>query len=290
MGDLLLKQKPPPLHNIPSWQNRDLLTSKHFPPAIHKHNKNDFIRANDIHYRAADPTFRTKPVPFRHSDPTFRHSDSSFRPSEPPFRSGNYDFRHVDLLRKPKDLYRNTTNLHDPPHNARHLVPLSSSDSSGHDFQKWRETGYYPTPLISYPPSKANGDHYFLAPYYRNVMPPPPNLNNSQKLLMIDSRRRYSISTGSGTATCHCRSKSMEDVRTEVVEIREDRWPNNHRRDLNGGMKEGGRVSDKRRSMDNLGSVDVRFCNSPPLPTVRSPRRIGRFQVITVIHQINIMY
>lgn len=73
----------------------------------------------------------------------------------------------------------------------------------------------------------------------------------------------------------------MEDVRTQVVEIREDRWPiGHHGKEINGdlGRYTGSRiVNDNRRSMDNLRNVDIGYSNSP---TLASKTRVGRLQVI----------
>lgn len=89
------------------------------------------------------------------------------------------------------------------------------------------------------------------------------------------------MSMGSSHSSCNCRSKSMEDVRTQVVEIREDRWPiGHHGKVVNGGvgLSRGGSrlVNDNRRSMDNLSSVDIGYTNSP---TLASSTRVGRLQV-----------
>lgn len=297
MGDLLLKQKAPPFHHLPQWQNKDIMSSKHFPHMIQKPTKKDINRNNeirirhDIPLRTKDPSFRHSDSSFRSSDPSFRFSEQNFRHGDPPFRNGDrplrladqhyrhsdHSFKHIDHLHKSQDFHY--INGSQDPH-VRRLVPYNGSDSSGHDFQKWRETAYYPTPVISYPSSKPNGEHYFLAPYYRNVMPPPPNLQNSQRLLMVDSRKRYSMCVGSTSSSCHCRSKSMEDVRTHVVEIREDRWPlGHHGKEINGNvghLRKNGMLNDNRRSMDNLSTVNIEYSNSP---TLMSQTRVGRLQV-----------
>ncbi|KAH0808867.1 hypothetical protein GEV33_013924 [Tenebrio molitor] len=73
----------------------------------------------------------------------------------------------------------------------------------------WREPSpySYQAPLYNYQ-TNSKREHYFLAPYYRNAMPPPPNPN---RLLMIDpTRRRLSVKQ-SDESPCHCRSRSMED-------------------------------------------------------------------------------
>ncbi|XP_022905680.1 WD repeat-containing protein 47 isoform X5 [Onthophagus taurus] len=125
----------------------------------------------------------------------------------------------------------------------------------------WRDTtysyaniGYSPGngfPLVNNNLGLGNGkkkEHYYLAPYFRNVMPPPPNPN---RLLMVDPRRVRGNLKKSETIPCQCRSKSMEDVRTEVVEV-EHGWDN---RDYNGnfmGRKQFAKGAVNRRSMENL--------------------------------------
>lgn len=85
---------------------------------------------------------------------------------------------------------------------------LSVTDPPPPAMTRWREPTYWPTPVYS---SKSK-DPYLLAPFYRNVMPPPP-------MILTDPRGRNDF------FPCHCRSKSMEDVRTDVVEIRtEGAW------------------------------------------------------------------
>lgn len=303
MGDLLLKQKPPPLHHLPQWQKKDLLPPKHFSQMFQKSTKNNLHRNknNEIHVTHHDAAFQNKDTSFRHSDssfrssdPTHRFTDSSFRDSDSPFRNGDrplklsdqsYEssdhlYKHIDPLHKSQDIHY-IEGCQDP--HVRRLVPFNPSDSGGHDFQKWRETAYYPTPVASYPSSKPMREHYFLAPYYRNVMPPPPSLQNSQRILMVDSRKRYSMSVDSTRSSCHCRSKSMEDVRTHVVEIREDRWPiAHHGKQINGDLghlRKNRNMKDCRRSMDNLSTVKNEHSN--PL-TFMSQTRVGRFQVTRI--------
>lgn len=131
----------------------------------------------------------------------------------------------------------------------------------------WREGSpySYQTPFYNYQTNNKR-DHYFLAPYYRNVMPPPPNPN---RLLMIDpTRRRFSM-THDDNAPCYCRSRSMEDVSADVLATE---WED----DINGNRvpppmrteKFHNKYS-KRRSMENL-LVDTHFV---------PPKRAGRLQV-----------
>jgi hypothetical protein len=132
----------------------------------------------------------------------------------------------------------------------------------------WREPSpySYQAPLYNYQ-TNSKREHYFLAPYYRNAMPPPPNPN---RLLMIDpTRRRLSVKQ-SDESPCHCRSRSMEDVRTDVIT---SEWED----DVNGNRvplpirNERFTKYSNRRSMDNL-LVDTNY--SPPM------KRAGRLQVM----------
>lgn len=126
----------------------------------------------------------------------------------------------------------------------------------------WREPNpySYQAPLYNY--NNPKRDHYFLTPYYRNAMPPPPNPN---RLLMIDPRRRF---VKQNEDSCYCRSRSMEDVRADVLtpdwesDVNGNRVPLPMRKDFN--------KYSNRRSMDNL-LVDTNF--SPP------SKRAGRLQV-----------
>lgn len=130
----------------------------------------------------------------------------------------------------------------------------------------WREVGPYAyhTPIYAptiLQPNKGK-DYYFLAPYYRNAMPPPPNPN---RLLMVDHSRARNIMRKPEVSPCHCRSKSMEDVRSEVFEVTD--WEE----DENGNRVENNNKFSKlynRRSMENL-----------LLDTAPSPKRKGSFQV-----------
>lgn len=97
-------------------------------------------------------------------------------------------------------------------------------------------------------------------------MPPPPNPN---RLLMIDPCRRLSgvITGGVDPNHCQCKSKSMEDVRTDVEMVSKN-WKNTN--DINCNYVQSAAVlhSEKyskfsnRRSMENL-LIDTDY--SPPL-------------------------
>lgn len=109
---------------------------------------------------------------------------------------------------------------------------------------------------------------YFMAPYYRNVMPPPPSTNRP----FMDRTKRKVQVHHPPCSPCRCKSKSLEDVRADVVEVRRD-----YDDDFNGNRVLGrDRFGEKRRdkqsngrSMDNL-TVDVGYS---------SPRWIGSYQV-----------
>lgn len=222
MGDLLLKQKPP---IPPHWQSAEMLTKRPHPAMYHKGHKNGFPPPFPPNLRISEPHY-----PFFHpaDPPPFGRP-----PGEPPYRPPvDPSFRHSD-----------PPFVRDPPFRPS-------------DYPKFRETGYYPTPVFNHPP-RPPADHYFLAPYYRNAMPPPPPHPN--RLLMVDTRRRLSVSTTNGHPPCKCRSRSMEDVRTDVVEMREDRWlkERNGTKSVSPSVK--GSAAEKfvskfgdRRSMDNL--------------------------------------
>lgn len=115
----------------------------------------------------------------------------------------------------------------------------------------WRDSTYaYHSPRYSpgsayYQPNKGK-DYYFLAPYYRNAMPPPPNPN---QLLMVDHARRKHIRKIE--TICRCRSKSMEDVRSEIVEVTDwDEDENGNKLDYHSRDKI--RKMYNRRSMEDL--------------------------------------
>lgn len=119
-----------------------------------------------------------------------------------------------------------------------------------------------------------NGSHpgalrepqYFMAPYYRNVMPPPPN---AHRPFMDRTKSKVQVHSPS----CRCKSKSLEDVRADVVEVMKD-----YDEDFNGNRVLGrNRFVEKRqekqnnrRSMDNL-TMDVGYHPSH--------RWVGSYQV-----------
>lgn len=110
---------------------------------------------------------------------------------------------------------------------------------------------------------------YFMAPYYRNVMPPPPSTNRP----FMDRTKRKVQVHHPPCSPCRCKSKSLEDIRADVVEVRRDYDDD----DFNGNRVFGrDRFGEKKRdkqsngkSMDNL-TVDVGY---------PSPRWVGSYQV-----------
>lgn len=124
----------------------------------------------------------------------------------------------------------------------------------------------FPMPYAAYPSSNYSPgigfgnkpimkDHYFLAPYYRNAMPPPPNPN---RLMLADQKaRKQNVSPRQITENCYCnnRSRSLEDVRTEVIELSD--WSDFNaplnRLKPNANVYERPRAKPRhQRSMDNL--------------------------------------
>ncbi|XP_076245380.1 WD repeat-containing protein 47 isoform X4 [Calliopsis andreniformis] len=124
---------------------------------------------------------------------------------------------------------------------------------------------------ISATNSNKGRDYYYLAPLYRNAMPPPQAMSPLQlspvavspRMMMMETPRGRAKSSGghcrSSVPPCTCsvgRTRSLEDVRSEVSE-----WEDYH--DENGNHlqrkspKNGGVCKQTRRSMENLLDVDV---------------------------------
>ncbi|XP_031347094.1 uncharacterized protein LOC116173615 [Photinus pyralis] len=127
----------------------------------------------------------------------------------------------------------------------------------------WRERGNYILPHSTYNSSNycqinKSRDYCYLAPYYRNAMPPPPN-PNKDRLLMIDPTRRRVTSRKAEVHPCQCRSRSLDDVRPEFVEMSSE-WEEDEngnkigRRHKNKSNydKHSKKYRSNRRSMDNL--------------------------------------
>ncbi|XP_012537603.1 WD repeat-containing protein 47 isoform X5 [Monomorium pharaonis] len=130
---------------------------------------------------------------------------------------------------------------------------------------------YVPAPRIAANPNKSR-DYYYLAPLYRNAMPPPPQVMSPLQvspvampppgMMMMERPRGRAKSSGGLTRSmppCTCavgRTRSLEDVRSEMSE-----WDDYH--DENGNHLQ--RNSPKgvsvcrqiRRSMENLLDVNT---------------------------------
>lgn len=144
-----------------------------------------------------------------------------------------------------------------PVNFQRPLRPRTSFHFRHPEPPVWREVNPYTFPSPIYgpgsagqqqPQKKKGKDYYFLAPYFRNVMPPPPNPNRLLTIDVTNSKNAYRKSEV--MVPCHCKSRSMEDVRTDVVELSE--WD----RDENGNQVERQNVKGANKcfnkSMENL--------------------------------------
>lgn len=143
---------------------------------------------------------------------------------------------------------------------------------------------YVPARISAANPNKGR-DYYYLAPLYRNAMPPPqamsplqvPPVAVSPRMMMMEPARSRTKSSGglcrNSQPPCTCsvgRTRSLEDVRSEVSE-----WEDYH--DENGNHlqrkspKSGGVCRQVRRSMENL--LDVETVDQHELNTFE---RVGR--------------
>lgn len=166
------------------------------------------------------------------------------------------------LARKPWPpvYYSSRTNSH----------PRQSFNFRPADAFPWRDANHYSHQhySVASPPSQKFKDHYYLAPYYRNAMPPPPNPN---RLLMVDpSKRRVQLRYSNSMSPCHCKSRSVEDVSADVLEVKGG-WEEdvNRNKVLRAHRNDDGAIRYNGRSMENL-------LTDPSYP---SPKRAGSFQV-----------
>lgn len=149
-------------------------------------------------------------------------------------------------------------------------------------------------------------DYYYLAPMYRNAMPPPgqplpalqPSVAISPRMMIMEQPRSRTKSSSNGAVRssvppCTCsvgRTRSLEDVRSEISEWEEYNDENGNR--VKAGSKNGLRHA--RRSMENLLEVENqcpttynRFIKSPTRRVVKddnkkdekSTRRRGSYMV-----------
>lgn len=176
--------------------------------------------------------------------------DAPFRPWPPLSRpQPNFYFRPPD------------------PIDARNFKTSSSKGSTYSDFSG----------LSAY--SNKSRDYYFLSPSYRSAGAPTPN-NHAD--LYLNRERPRQIRNPNASPACPCsRSRSLEDVRTEVVTEWEDDDENGNRivapaTKFNRAAYKANTTFEKqnfltRHSMENL--ID----RSPQVPP---PKRISAFQVI----------
>ncbi|XP_017881854.1 uncharacterized protein LOC108625981 [Ceratina calcarata] len=131
--------------------------------------------------------------------------------------------------------------------------------------------------------SNKGRDYYYLAPLYRNAMPPPqamsplqvPPVAVSPRMMIMEPRSRTKSSGGhcrSSAPPCTCsmgRTRSLEDVRSEISEWEDFHDENgNH---LQGKSSKNGVSRQTRRSMENL--LDVETAEQHELNTFE---RVGR--------------
>ncbi|KAF2884082.1 hypothetical protein ILUMI_22101, partial [Ignelater luminosus] len=109
-------------------------------------------------------------------------------------------------------------------------------------------------------------DYCYLTPYYRNAMPPPPNPNRDRLLMVDPSRNKRAHMKKSELSACQCRSKSLDDVRPEIVEMSSE-WEedengnkitsrrkhnNSNNNSSSNKYNNNKKYQNNRRSMDNL--------------------------------------
>ncbi|XP_018324969.1 WD repeat-containing protein 47 isoform X6 [Agrilus planipennis] len=138
------------------------------------------------------------------------------------------------LRQKPPVIWQSTEMLYrkpwyggyrEPYRISNHVSPASFHQPLNID---WRSNSVYsfPGPLLSpasiYQSNKGR-DYCYLAPFYRNAMPPPPN--PKEKFFMLEpplSRKSSHLTKQGDLSKCRCRSKSMDDVTVEVAYSSED--------------------------------------------------------------------
>ncbi|KAL3284875.1 hypothetical protein HHI36_019012 [Cryptolaemus montrouzieri] len=169
-----------------------------------------------------------------------------------------------------------------PPTYYQNSKSASSFNFRPNDSKLWRETNSYkyhhsPTFTHNHPLVQLqNGcprEHYYIPPFYRNAMPPPPNPNHhvhDHRFLMEQKRsKRNSVVVEPSRCRMDSRSRSMEDVR-DVVEICD--WDDDFDRfRVSNGVKCRHKNVSLKKSVDTLVETDF----TPP-----QHRRAGRKQPI----------
>lgn len=159
------------------------------------------------------------------------------------------------LKQKPKGLQWQTAEMIRRPWPPMFRAPLQRVPPFNFrpvEQSPWREQTYHNGYHNSFasPQTNKSRDYYFLAPYYRNVMPPPPK-PQKDRLLVVDPMRRRS-SKREERPICHCKSRSMEDVRFDVVEVTPE-WEHDENGNRIGRTKNFGVSKPYRQhSMENL--------------------------------------
>lgn len=132
---------------------------------------------------------------------------------------GHHQYQPMDIHRsRPWPPMFRTPFQRVPPFNFR---PVEQPHYQNNINGQWREPFPYQNGY-NIPQTNKSRDYYFLAPYYRNVMPPPPK-PQKERIPMMDTRRRNHKRVEE--KACHCKSRSMEDVRFDVVEVTPE-WEN----------------------------------------------------------------
>lgn len=143
-----------------------------------------------------------------------------------------------------------------------------------HDFSRSPEF-YSPKEFYHH---KSKGDYYFLAPLYRNVLPPPPPpapLKPMPRRIMpmppIDLMRR---SNSQPPCTCsvppRLRSKSLENLNNIIIDSQEDEYPSSSNYRDSAGHKD---KENFRRSMENLLDVNNNPTTAAPF-FHKTPRKV----------------
>ncbi|XP_034938706.1 WD repeat-containing protein 47 isoform X4 [Chelonus insularis] len=170
--------------------------------------------------------------------------------SDPKHRPWPAMYRNYPATRGPSVCYR--------PVHVDALTQWMAPHIASHDYN------YVPTPIRP----KKGRDYYYLTPMYQNALPPPsampmpvaPMALGPRMMMMEKSRSgtKTSSSNGAGrssVAPCTCsvgRTRSLEDVRSEVVEWEEYNDENGNR--VKSHTKNSGKQT--RRSMENLLEVE----------------------------------
>lgn len=207
--------------------------------------------------------------------------DPRFGP-DPKHRPWPAMYRNYPASRGPSFCYR--------PVPLETLTQWMTPHLAPHDYN------YVPAPMRP----KKGRDYYYLAPMYQNAMPPPsampiqvPPMTLGHRMMIMEKPRagtKTSSSNGAGRSSaatpCTCsvgRTRSLEDVRSEVVEWEEYNDENGNR--VKSGTKNNMRQI--QRSMENLLEVGDKCVTKKSNGSGKSkqedikdcPRRRGSYMV-----------